>query len=128
MRLPSSSATKRPAEQKAAFVAGHKIGQLLQGVFLEDTAGVGGGLGKHRKRKVAVLGGIGNGGGGVHDDLLLSSGCTAWGDGAVALPVSAPWRESGLGASGLLLCEGFDKALLSQVLVPQLGEALVLVV
>jgi len=50
------------------------------------------------------------------------------GGGAVALPVSAPWRESDLGAWGLLLCKGFGEALLSQVLVPQLGEALVLVV
>jgi hypothetical protein len=36
-------------------------------------ARVGGGFGEQRKRKVAVLGGIGDGGG-VHGDKLLSSG------------------------------------------------------
>jgi hypothetical protein len=53
---------------------------------------------------------------------------TAWGDGAVALLVSAPRRESGLGAWGLLLCEGFGEALQTQVVVPLFGKSFVLVV
>jgi hypothetical protein len=105
-------------------VAGHIICKLLQGVLLEDAAGVGGGLGKHGKWKVAVLGGVGKGGG-VHGDRLLSSGCTAWGGGAVALPYVRSVGRNGLGAWGLLSLEGFGEALLSQVLVPQLGEAFV---
>jgi hypothetical protein len=39
-------------------------------------------------------------------------------------PVSAPWAgKLGLGAWLSLPLEGFGEALLSQVLVPQLGEA-----
>ena len=44
MRLPSSSATKRSAEQKADFVPGHKIGKLGQLRFIKGAAWVGGGL------------------------------------------------------------------------------------
>ena len=71
--------TGRPHQQgRENALAADGFGQFLQGVLLEETAWVGGGLGKHRKGKVAVLGGIGNGGG-VHGDKLLLSGCTAWG-------------------------------------------------
>ena len=56
MRLPSSSATKRSAEQNADFVPGHKIGQLLEGGILEYAARVGGGLGEDAEGKVAVFG------------------------------------------------------------------------
>ena len=55
MRLPSSSATKRSAEQKAAFVPGHKIGQFLEGRIFTDMARVRGGLGEDGEGKVAVF-------------------------------------------------------------------------
>ncbi len=48
--------------------------------------------------------------------------------GAVALPYVRAVEGNGLGACGLLLCEGFGEALLSQVPVPQLGEVFVFVV
>jgi hypothetical protein len=44
-------------------------------------------------------------------------------------PVSAPGNGNGLGASGLPLpCEGFDKALYAEVVVPLFGDALVLLI
>ncbi len=49
--------------------------QFMQSVVLEAATWVGLGLGEQREWHVAVLGGIDNGG--VHDDKLLSSGCTA---------------------------------------------------
>jgi hypothetical protein len=56
MRLPSSSATKRSAEQKADFVSGHKIGKFLQSFIFEDSARVAGRFRKHREGQVAMLG------------------------------------------------------------------------
>jgi hypothetical protein len=56
MRLPSSSAAKRSAEQKADFVPGHKSGEFLEGGILEDAARVGGGLAEDCEGKVAVFG------------------------------------------------------------------------
>jgi hypothetical protein len=53
-------------------LAADALGQLFQGIVLEGTARVSGGLGKHGEGKVAVLGGIDDGG--VHGDVLLSSG------------------------------------------------------
>jgi hypothetical protein len=71
--------TGRPHQQgRENALAADGCGQLVQGVLLEDAAGVGRGLGEHCKRKVAVLGGVGNGGG-VHGDRLLSSGCNCMG-------------------------------------------------
>ena len=55
MRFPSSSATKRSAEQNADFVPGHKIGKFLQGRILEDSARVGGGFAEDGEGKVAVF-------------------------------------------------------------------------
>ena len=49
--------------------------QFMQGIVLEAAAWVGLGFGEQGERHVAVLGGIDNGG--VHDDWLLSSGCSA---------------------------------------------------
>ena len=64
---------ERPHQQGRENALGaDAFGQFLQGVVLEDAARVGLGLGEQRERKVAVLGGIDDGG--FHGDELLSSG------------------------------------------------------
>jgi hypothetical protein len=56
MRLPSSSATKRSAQQNAAFVPGNITGKFLEGRILEYAARVGGRLAEDGEGKVAVFG------------------------------------------------------------------------
>jgi hypothetical protein len=56
MRLPSSSATKRSAEQNADFVPGHKIGKFLQGRVIEGAARVERRFGEAFEGQVAVFG------------------------------------------------------------------------
>src|ERR1700722_17543792 len=62
-------------------------GKLFQKRLIEDSARVGGRLGKHGDGKLTryVVGDSG-----VHSDKLLSSGCTAWGEWSGRCFVSAP--------------------------------------
>jgi hypothetical protein len=122
MRLPSSSATKRSAEQKADFVSVHKIGQFLKFGLLEGEAWVGGGfmnlVDGDELECAAVL----------HDALLWAWLCCEVVE-RTRFPVSAPvGGELGLTAYVLVRVKGFGEALRAKVVVPRRSESLVLFV
>jgi hypothetical protein len=98
------------------------MGQFLQGGFLEAAARVGLGLIQERQRDVAVFGGLDDLG--FHESVLLSSG-----SGLKVTerhtPGMVPLQGSGL-TEDALVREDFGEALRTQVVVPQLGELLVL--
>ena len=97
------------------------LGKLVQLGFIEGAAGVGGGL---------VDGVDGEELECAADPawLLSLSGCTALGLWSGRAFPSAPGRERVRRVGVLLPLEGFGEALQSQVVVPHLGESLVLLV